>query len=49
MALPLPAPNKQMNKRFMTGVSEGKFGETGPQQAGTRTTVTQYSLDYYLA
>ena len=36
-------------REFLEEVERGEYGESGPQKPGTRTIVTQYSLDHYMA
>ena len=51
MRLPQPFPieNSRMQKIFATNVRNGVFGETGPQKPGTKTVVTEDTLNHYLA
>ena len=49
--LPEPLPDSRPGyvKKFIKGVAEETFGETGPQAPDTKSVVTQYGLDHYLA
>lgn len=47
--MPVPSHDMERLQSYLMDVENKKFGETGPQLAGTRTVPTQYSLDHYLA
>ena len=46
---PLPINHKKFIEEHIREIEDGKFGETGPQLPGTKTVVTQESLDNYWA